>query len=103
MTPPTKEHINGMEARLKPDAGDQTEKVILTTMLLMTIHLKLIFQVKRLTKETAELRSELAGLKAGLSSGKGEAGVEKWGEAGQVRPYHSDHSSHIIVIIVVIS
>merc|ERR1711971_24753 len=62
----TKEHINGMEARLKPDAGDQTEKV------------------KRLTKETAELRTELAGLKAGLSSGKGEAGVEKWGEAGQV-------------------
>jgi len=62
----TKEHINAMEARLKPDAGDQTEKV------------------KRLTKETAELRSELAGLKAGLSSGKGEAGVEKWGEAGQV-------------------
>ena len=25
----TKEHINAMEARLKPDAGDQTEKVIL--------------------------------------------------------------------------
>ena len=24
----TKEHINAMEARLKPDAGDQTEKVI---------------------------------------------------------------------------
>ena len=40
--------------------------------------------MRRLTKETAELRTELAGLKAGLSSGKGEAGVEKWGEAGQV-------------------
>jgi len=62
----TKEHINAMEARLKPDAGDQTEKV------------------KRLTKETAELRTELAGLKAGLSTGKGESGAEKWGEAGQV-------------------
>merc|ERR1719295_1921468 len=62
----TKEHINAMEARLKPDAGDQNEKV------------------RRLTKETAELRTELAGLKAGLSSGKGEVGVEKWGEAGQV-------------------
>ena len=24
----TKEHINAMEARLKPEAGDQTEKVI---------------------------------------------------------------------------
>ena len=41
-------------------------------------------KVKRLTKETAELRTELAGLKAGLSNGKGEAGAEKWGEAGQV-------------------
>ena len=28
----TKEHINAMEARLKPDAGDQTEKVILTRL-----------------------------------------------------------------------
>ena len=47
-------------------------------------HISWLFQVKRLTKETAELRTELAGLKAGLSTGKGEAGVEKWGEAGQV-------------------
>jgi len=62
----TKEHINAMEARLKPEAGDQTEKV------------------KRLTKETAELRTELAGLKAGLTSGKGDSGAEKWGEPGQV-------------------
>ena len=43
-------------------------------------------QVKRLTKETAELRTELAGLKAGLTSGKGDSGAEKWGEPGQVGP-----------------
>ena len=30
----TKEHINAMEARLKPDAGDQTEKVFSLTMLI---------------------------------------------------------------------
>ena len=80
----TKEHINAMEARLKPDAGDQTEKVILRMTMMTMKSLKLMIKVKRLTKETAELRTELAGLKAGLSTGKGESGAEKWGEAGQV-------------------
>jgi len=61
----TKEHINSMEARLRPEAGDQTEKV------------------RRLTKETAELRRELAGVKAGLAAGR-EQGGERWGEAGEV-------------------
>ena len=80
----TKEHINAMEARLKPDAGDQTEMVILRMTMMTMKSLKLMIKVKRLTKETAELRTELAGLKAGLSTGKGESGTEKWGEAGQV-------------------
>ena len=62
----TKEHIETVEARLRPEAGENTEKV------------------KRLTKETAELRAELAGLKAGLTSGRGEGGGDKWGDAGQV-------------------
>ena len=33
----TKEHINAMEARLKPDAGDQTEKVFSLMMLIAQI------------------------------------------------------------------
>ena len=38
--------------------------------------------MRRLTKETADLRTELAGLKAGLASGRGERGDSL--EAGQV-------------------